>query len=96
MWWKRKGVYTLPGRVDGWASARCARKVNALWFINGRDFVFAIGAVDTVDTVGPVDSIGIGHFVVLGTGRVRFLLCSVDCHAPGHERARSQSQWLPQ
>lgn len=72
MWWEREGVHTLPSCVNGRASARRAREVDALWFINGGYFMFSIstvGAIDTVGTVCPVDAISIGHFSLM-TSRV--------------------------
>lgn len=98
MWWEREGVHTLPGRVNGRSSARRARKVDTMWFTNGGDFVFAIstiGSIDTMGTVGTVCSIRIRHFALM-TGRVWFLLRNRKYHAPVHEKARSQSQWLLQ
>lgn len=68
MRWEREGVHTLPSGVNRRASARRARKVDALWFINGGDFVFSIstiGTVDTMGTVGPVCSIDIRHFALM-------------------------------
>lgn len=72
MWREREGVHTLPGRVNRRPFARRACKVDTLWLINGRDFVFAISTIGSIDMMGPVGtvcSISIRHFALV-IGRV--------------------------